>query len=685
MTDSIVKTFVKAIKAEKKDPSPYDTTAKVTRVDGNTVWVHISGGVDETPVRRTVNAKVGDEVQVRVGGGKAWITGNASSPPTDDTRAIKADTNAIRAKDIADSAFNYAETAADAAGRAITSATQAASAAASAQTSANNAQTSANNAAEYASRALGGLSTVQSVAETLTWITQHGTMALTTDVALDPTHVYFVLDPAGDYTVGGNTYAIVTEPNVNDIGTYYELTIDESLNNYVGTHLALTNEGLWLLPASSGTNKVLVATGAGTTYTTAGTYIIDSGGATVASFRSDGISLGDATSYKFDVDLSGVKLTQNINGTNYEMLDLGYDSSVPAPERVTRYSLGSRKTTSTAYSSSGTYNVGDMCLYDDKVWVCNTAITTPEAFNTSHWDKYIGGTSFATGSNPIASGTYSFCEGQNNIAIGEAAHAEGYNTIARGDYSHASGEGTLAYQNNQFVIGKYNTNTLGSFIIGNGTADNARSNAFVVSSNGDVYAAGNINIASGCSYMVDGVPIGGGGGGGDVTGVKGDAESTYRTGNVNLTAADIGAISVPSGGTSGQVLTKNSNTDYDLTWTTPSTGPSEYDYTTTITPSIDARGVTAANYYVTPTNTADLTVANARKVEAYLEANFTAYSYSGAYRLYVTRIYIDTANNRFNMMVKSHNSSPQLTSTSYITGTLHIVAPFEISSVTAGK
>ena len=32
-----------------------------------------------------------------------------------------------------------------------------------------------------------------------------------------------------------------------------------------------------------------------------------------------------------------------------------------------------------------------------------------------------------------------------------------------------------------------------------------------------------------------------GGGGGDVTGVKGDAESTYRTGNVNLTAANLGA------------------------------------------------------------------------------------------------------------------------------------------------
>ena len=39
---------------------------------------------------------------------------------------------------------------------------------------------------------------------------------------------------------------------------------------------------------------------------------------------------------------------------------------------------------------------------------------------------------------------------------------------------------------------------------------------------------------------------GGGGGGGGVTGVKGNAESSYRTGNVNLTAANIGAKALQS-------------------------------------------------------------------------------------------------------------------------------------------
>ena len=33
---------------------------------------------------------------------------------------------------------------------------------------------------------------------------------------------------------------------------------------------------------------------------------------------------------------------------------------------------------------------------------------------------------------------------------------------------------------------------------------------------------------------------------------------------------------IPAGGTSDQVLTKNSNTDYDLKWSTPSAGVSPY-------------------------------------------------------------------------------------------------------------
>lgn len=80
--------LIKAIKESGKKTQAYDTQATVRRVEGKTAWVHIPGGVDETPVKMTVKAKPGDTVQVRVGGGKAWVTGNATAPPTDDTVAV---------------------------------------------------------------------------------------------------------------------------------------------------------------------------------------------------------------------------------------------------------------------------------------------------------------------------------------------------------------------------------------------------------------------------------------------------------------------------------------------------------------------------------------------------------------------------------------------------------------------
>ena len=70
-----------------------------------------------------------------------------------------------------------------------------------------------------------------------------------------------------------------------------KLSIDAS--DYLTAHLYLDREGLWIVPASSG-HKVLIATGNGTTYTTAGTYVIDSNDDAVASFTSAGVSIGAA-------------------------------------------------------------------------------------------------------------------------------------------------------------------------------------------------------------------------------------------------------------------------------------------------------------------------------------------------------------------------------------------------------
>ena len=113
----IKKDFLEAMRgAGQTKTQAYDTPATVLRTDGDTLWVHIDGGVDETPIKRTIDARPGDVIQVRVGGGRAWATGNATSPPTDDTKAKEADTKAKDANILA----KLAKKTADKAGKTAT-------------------------------------------------------------------------------------------------------------------------------------------------------------------------------------------------------------------------------------------------------------------------------------------------------------------------------------------------------------------------------------------------------------------------------------------------------------------------------------------------------------------------------------------------------------------------------------
>ncbi len=296
------------VQALQPEPTDQDTTyeAVVSRVDEEgVVWVRLAGSDKETPTASTsAEVKRDDLVNVEWRNNKLYIAGNYSNPSAGAIRVDAVERAATVAREAAQSAVADAQIAREAAesveGIAIR-----------AEEYATEAKASAENASEYAARALGNLSTVQSVTETLNWITSHGTMTLTSDTALDPTHVYFVVDQNGDYEVGGTHYSVVTEPDVADISTYYELSIDESLNNYVGTHLAVTSEGLWLLPDADG-NKVLIATGQGTTYTEAGTYIVDTvNGEDVilAHFTANGVQIGsEAATSMVTMSSSGFKI-----------------------------------------------------------------------------------------------------------------------------------------------------------------------------------------------------------------------------------------------------------------------------------------------------------------------------------------------------------------------------------------
>jgi len=82
-----------------------------------------------------------------------------------------------------------------------------------------------------------------------------------------------------------------------------------------------------------------------------------------------------------------------------------------------------------------------------------------------------------------ALGYCSHAEGDQTTATTHDAHAEGYRTEASGYHSHAQNYGTIAASDYQTALGKYNisnANNVYAVIVGNGTSDDARSNALTV-------------------------------------------------------------------------------------------------------------------------------------------------------------------------------------------------------------
>ena len=96
-----------------------------------------------------------------------------------------------------------------------------------------------------------------------------------------------------------------------------------------------------------------------------------------------------------------------------------------------------------------------------------------------------GGWSHAEGSGTIASKQCAHAEGVRTTASGANSHAEGQLTTASGANSHAGGWCTEALHDNEVSYGKYNkSNNDTLFSIGDGTATDARHNAFEITTTG---------------------------------------------------------------------------------------------------------------------------------------------------------------------------------------------------------
>ncbi len=261
--------------SDDRKPKPYDAQAEVLRVEDGIAWVHIPGGVQETPARLTMDAKKGDIVNIRVAGGSAWITGNNTSPPTDNTVANQAKETAARAMTVGEMALSDAQRAYIAAESAEADAQRANTAATAAEQSASDANTAANNA-------LAGLGLVESVVDTVNWFAEHKTA--TTDTTVDQTKTYYIYNPI----TGSLVEATPTGTENPAQEGWYELT--EAISSYVATHVATTDDGLYILSLGNGW-RLLVSSGGGNY--AAGVFILDPQGNISQATTANGITFNE--------------------------------------------------------------------------------------------------------------------------------------------------------------------------------------------------------------------------------------------------------------------------------------------------------------------------------------------------------------------------------------------------------
>ena len=454
--------MIKNTKTEKT--TAFDTSAEVVRVEDNTIWVHIPGGIDETPIEKTVNAKAGDVVKVRVANGRAWITGNSTAPPTDDTVAIDAKETATVADKKAVVAIEKAE-----------------------------------DSEKVASDAL--------------------------DIA-NATGQYFWHDTNGAH--------ISTESNEpdgernslwNSLGMLFRRGANYLLAILGGGADGTGEKGLAVYDGTGNVDDNIVAK-----FTDKGSQIgkekeahsvIDKQSMRVIGANSDndvtpvsyiGLLNGRATGYASLIEYPTVKVSSGADLSSVQVdlshivKEVSYCQTLILGEQVDLLSRTSF-TDGNSFITLNLSGIGVTAGVSYMIFINYLTADLIPCYSFSNKDVAMVGS--------LYSGAYSMMIGQDVSASGYGAFAQGWNSFASVPYAFASGvdndvngEGATARGrclkiNNkggtdQTVIGHYNSPVEDkAFVIGNGTANDSRSNAFEVDWNGNVEADGDVTDGSG--------------------------------------------------------------------------------------------------------------------------------------------------------------------------------------------
>ena len=238
---------------------------------------------------------------------------------------------------------------------------------------------------------------------------------------------YDALVTAG--TVSADTYYIITDAQAGDLTQYWtsaqtQSAITQSVSGKQDTLSAGTGIDI--------TDNVISATGGG-------------GGKAIEAGRGITVTTGaTADTVSFNLPISA--------GTRSNNLIIGESTNISSSNRSIATGYKTKAQQSNAFAQGYQTDAGQ---------------------ENSHAEGY----------ETKAYGVNSHSEGRGTSAMTQGSHAEGLNTITSNSYEHTQGQYNVS--SSASTSFGYSGNTL--FSVGNGTADNARHNAFEIRQNGDIY------------------------------------------------------------------------------------------------------------------------------------------------------------------------------------------------------
>lgn len=431
---------------------------------------------------------------------------------------------------------------------------------------AEDAKAGAISAKASADTALSNLSQIQSVLEVVEWVALHGEYSKTSDVAINPNKTYYTVtattittptvDDIGTYyelvsgeyvkttdtaiVVGKTYYTVVgtpvSSPDVADIGTYYELSINEAMANYIQSHLALTNDGLyvmaddseWKVLISNDGVRILNPSNTPTNQMTSAGNVIGYDDETHVTITSNGLSIKDP--YNIEVLQAGTNGTSQNQTIERLIVPDGTLSSEdhfdvsPVPDftagdltisitlhRNMSYYPFTFTVSSLPYTYTFSNSAGTLTVTDNNDGTFAIDLT----YSGFGWGIYLLQTDI-----PYVGESGTLSVGHDNIIEGKQSFAIGCNNHIKSNAEHSTliGRGLITDVDYQTVIGKYNrwlglSELNSAFIIGNGTDASTQSNAFLVDWSGNSEQQGHATTADMTAQEVSDFvdSIGGGG------------------------------------------------------------------------------------------------------------------------------------------------------------------------------